>query len=145
MSVATYPHGIDLVWLAVDASGFVGAFITAGEGPIPESALAWALEDPGLEAEVLSLPVYSEGIMLIEVPLATSFVELASRGIFVYDWQDVHRTMSEETGQYELVCRPRRAIMESSLPSRLRAAASATALQSVSFGSATQVLVRAVT
>jgi hypothetical protein len=143
MSVPAYPQGLDLVWLAVDESGTVGAFITAGEGPIPKSALAQALEEPGLEPQILELPFKCEAVLRVQVPIATSFIELASRGLFVYDWQDAHRTMAKARGLYELVCQPKLPIVESSLPDHLRVAARATVLQAVSFGSATEVLVRA--
>ena len=40
MSTQPYPEGIDCVWLASDREGRVGAFITAGVGPIPAEALS---------------------------------------------------------------------------------------------------------
>ena len=39
MATRPYPEGIDCVWLASDGAEHVGAFITAGMGPIPAEVL----------------------------------------------------------------------------------------------------------
>jgi hypothetical protein len=126
-------EGIDLIWLAQDRQGFVGAFITAGSGPIPKSALAYALVDPSLEEEAINLPERSSAYMLVQVPDSSSFLALAKRGLAVFDWQDIHRTSVQETKAYEAVCRPESPIAAGALPPRLRAAAQATTISVESF------------
>lgn len=143
MNLLAYPHGQDLVWLASDGSGMVGAFITAGEGPIPVSALSAAVEEPDLESQVHRLPVICQATLLVNVPVATSFLALAKRGLFVFDWRDIHRSSAEATGMYELVCVPERPIAAAALPSLLQATAQVTSLKVASFSTASQVLVHA--
>lgn len=143
MNPPEYPHGQDLIWLAVDASGVVGAFITAGEGPIPASALPAAVGEPPLESQVLDLPTICLATLLVTVPIATSFMELAKRGLFVFDWSDVHRSAIQATGTYELVCVPSHPIAVGALPSPLQAAAQATTLGGASFATESRVQVHA--
>jgi len=125
--------GTDLVWLAADADGLLAAFVTAGEGPIPATALESALTEPGLEAQLLHLPVSSSHQLLTDVPNPTSFIELSQRGLFVFDWTDVHRMLREATHKYELVCRPDRPLSVSELPPVLRAVARSVIVDGVAF------------
>lgn len=119
--------GLDLVWLGVDAKGQLAAFVTAGEGPIPDSALEHALTEPGVESQLLDLPLSSADELLIDAPNPASFIALSQRGLFVFDWQDAHRTLRESTQRYELVCRPSQPLSASELPPPLQAAAHAAA------------------
>jgi hypothetical protein len=100
-----YPFGIDCVWLALDGDGHVGAFVSAGAGPIPERALACEHGVEDIEKALLQLPRKSTAQLLIadDVP---SFVDIAERGLFVYDWQDVHRNRRDCTHKYEPVAKP---------------------------------------
>ena len=102
-----YPNRIDCVWLASDRDGHLGAFITAGEGPIPAVALKsdyTAVED--IEALIGEMPTVSESCLLVSVPRPDDFLELAGRGVFVYDWTDVNRKAHDARHVYELVARP---------------------------------------
>ena len=61
MDTRTYPEGIDCIWLASDRAGHVGAFITAGRGPIPAEALrsdTVAVDD--MEDHLVELPRVSQ-------------------------------------------------------------------------------------
>ena len=107
MVESTYPDGMDCVWLAADRNGHVGAFVTAGAGPIP---LQW-LDGEGVQLEdvetlVCNLSHVSQARMLVTMKKPDDFIELASRGVFVYDWQDIHRTSKLSTRTYEPVAIP---------------------------------------
>lgn len=56
MNQQEYPYAVDCAWIASDGQGFVGVFITAGEGPVPAHALRgdfFPIEE--VEARVLHL------------------------------------------------------------------------------------------
>lgn len=114
-----YPTQLDCVWLASDSSGALAAFITAGEGPIPIEVLS-RCDVTSLEREILrSLPAFTQATVLVSVPKPDSYRELAERGLFVYDWTDLHRVRADETRAYELVARPQQSLQIDSLPGDL--------------------------
>lgn len=107
MSERPYPDGVDCVWFASDHDGHLGVFVTGGVGPIP---LHW-LNDDGVQIEdaealICELPIVSAARMLISIKRPDDFLELASRGFFVYDWRDVHRSSGELHNAYEAVAIP---------------------------------------
>lgn len=113
-----YPEGVDCVWMATDNRGYVGAFVTAGIAPIPQLALepkGIAIED--IEAHICELPVISEVQVFTSVPRPDDFVAMAKRGIFVYDWSDIHRISGQSIGAYELMATPHTPITVHNLPS----------------------------
>ncbi len=115
-----YPEGIDCVWLASDCNGHLGAFVTGGVGPIPTRLLADKdnhVED--IEAIACNLPEVSESRMLVSVKRPDDFMELGARGIYVYDWSDIHRTISERRHTYEPVTVPLNPITVGMLPDNL--------------------------
>lgn len=115
-----YPHGSDYVWLGANRRGEVGAFAIAGLGPIPADVLA-RCDIAGIEPEVLRLlPVSSGATLLIELPKPDSFLALATRGLFVYDWRDLHRVRAEYTDAYELMAVPDQPLSFDALPEPLR-------------------------
>ena len=122
--------GSDVAWLAVDASEHVAVFTTAGLGPIPESALE-SVEQA--EALIRALPVQCDHTLLVSVPRPDDFVDFAARGLFSYDWQDLHRSITQERGAYHLMSRPVSPPSLSTLPQEIRRLAEMTRL-SVSFG-----------
>lgn len=124
--------GIEASWLAVDAHGRVAIFTTSGEGPIPETALA-SIEAG--EESIQMLPEASSYQLLTSVPRPTDFVSFARRGVFAYDWSDVHRTASKALGAYELQALPMSPLQISQLPTSMQALAGATQLSGVVFGS----------
>jgi hypothetical protein len=127
--------GLDLVWLGCDEDGLLAAFVTGGEGPIPVAALTSALGEDDLESQLLQLPVSSACRLLTDVPNSASFIELSRRGLFVFDWTDVHRAAVEATNRYELMCRPDRPLPVADLPLSLRAIARHVALKGIRFSS----------
>lgn len=113
-----YPEGVDCVWIATDHEGYVGAFVTAGVGPIPQLVLGSkgvAIED--IEERICELPPVSKVQVLTSVPRPDDFVAMAERGVFVYDWSDVHRTSRQSIGAYELMAVPETPITVNDLPS----------------------------
>lgn len=107
MSGLVYPSDFDCGWLAVDSKNMVGIFITAGVGPIPVDAMrikGVAVEE--VESYVLQLPKVCKATLLVTVPDPSSYIELAARGIYVYDWLDVHETSQNSIGAYTAVAIP---------------------------------------
>lgn len=133
----------DLAWLAIDANGLVGVFLTAGEGPIPDSALPSVPGDPNLESQLQELPVTGSHRLFVDVPDPSSLVSLSNRGLFVFDWSDVHRPSAQASGVYELVCKPERPLVVQVLPANLQAAAVATSMDCSSFAHERRIAVHA--
>lgn len=100
-------EGIDCIWIAPDSVGNVAAFVTGGAGPIPDEIIKSQnilLED--VENKIMELPVTSSANIILHVPRPDDFIDIASRGLYVYDWRDVHRTVASKSGQYEIVATP---------------------------------------
>ena len=106
-----YPSGIDCIWIAVDQSGMLGAFITAGEGGIPLNAIhSTIINFIELEEKILQLPISSLTHLTISVPSPHDFISITERGFFVYDWKDKNG--------YELVCIPKTPLNLKQLPNQ---------------------------
>ncbi|MBL8297959.1 MAG: hypothetical protein JNN30_06360 [Rhodanobacteraceae bacterium] len=134
MNLRPYPEGIDCVWLASDREGHLGAFITAGIGPIPVVALdAGNMPVEDVEEQLCQLPPVSQAQLLVSVNRPDDFIDLAERGLFVYDWTDVNRTGRDALHAYEPVAVPSKPIAVSSLPSDLAAFAETLRLRNVVF------------
>jgi len=131
MNTPQDPQEFDAGWLATDAIGQVALFTTAGVGPIPDSAL---LSIDSAEDSVLSLPEVTDVELISAVPRPDDFVAFAKRGVFSYDWSDVHRTSHQVLGGYELQCRPLNPLTLHELPEPLRAMAQATRIPDATFG-----------
>ena len=114
-----YPSQIDCVWLAADADGRLAAFVTAGEGPIPEALLTSSIDIRPIENHLLQLPIVGTAVNVTDVPNPNSFIELSRRGLFVYDWTDVHVSQRQASGAYELVASPSIELLERDLPANL--------------------------
>lgn len=144
MSTQPYPEGIDCVWLASDRDGHLGAFITAGVGPIPAEALDsvyMPIED--IEGRLCQLPPVSQAQLLVSVKRPDDFIDLAERGVFVYDWTDINRTTRDALRVYEPVAVPTKPITASSLPSDLAGLAKVLMLANVVFAAGESVDIRA--
>jgi hypothetical protein len=129
-----YPEQIDCVWLASDQDGHAAAFVTAGLGPIPTRALD--LTEPPfdeLEELVSAAAACSEVEMRVHVPRPDSFIALASRGLFVFDWTDIHKTRASSLDAYELVARPKQPAHADALPQLLRQACLSVTISGVAF------------
>lgn len=130
----TYPEGIDCVWLAADRQGQVAAFVTAGCAPIPAPALCYdALLIEDVENEVSKLPVCSEVRLLVEMKRPDDFLAIAARGIYAYDWRDLHRGSRDAKNVYEPVAVPSSPIHVDNLPDNLRSLAASVLLVSQLF------------
>ena len=114
----TFPVGWDYAWLAMDGAGQVAVFTNAGQGPVPLAVIADRPAADEAEDLVSQLPVRGEAVLLVDVPRPDSFVNFATRGWFVYDWADVHRTNGFRN-QYELQARPLTPILADALPEEL--------------------------
>lgn len=119
MNFAPYPDWIDCVWLGSDRDGYLGGFITAGIGPIPLAALDLRrLVAVDVGSHLDQLFSVSNARLLVSVKIPDSYIALAERGLFVYDWTDVQSV-------YEAVAVPANPIIVSSLPDDLRDVANA--------------------
>jgi hypothetical protein len=121
MTKQEYPVQLDCVWVASDRDGHVAAFVTAGIGPIP----ALVLNNPEsllvqeIEEAILRLPKVSASRLIASVPRPDSFIAMAERGFFVYDWSDVHRTVSLIDAYEPMAC-PVNPVSLDKLPESLR-------------------------
>lgn len=131
MATSGERDGLDAAWLATDELGQVAVFTTAGQGPVPKSALP-LLESA--EADVLRLPAVCVATHVMSVPRPDSFVAFATRGLFAYDWSDAHHPTRGATGGYELAAAPELPMSASQLPANMRSAASATRIPGIEFG-----------
>ena len=122
---------IDLPWVAVDAAGRLAVFTTAGEGPVPASALQ---ASAAVEAVVAELSVVGGSKLLVDYPRPDDFVSFAERGLYAYDWCDAHRTAAASKGCYELVAVPLRPVLIGELPEGLRLPFEATLIADACFG-----------
>lgn len=132
MSPSRELDGIDAAWLAIHALNQVAIFTTGGEGPVPETAIASVAS---AEASVWSFAETSGYKLRTTVLRPDDFIAFAKRGLFAYDWSDVHRVASACKGAYELQALPLSPLLLSELPASVRALASATRVPHVSFGS----------
>jgi hypothetical protein len=125
---------MDCVWLASDRDGYLAAFITAGIGPVPVEALE-SVDVPVEEVESLlcEMPKVSQAKLLVSVKRPDDLIDLAERGVFVYDWTDVHRTARDAVGAYEQVAAPANPIQQDRLPDSLAALAKAVKFADVRF------------
>jgi hypothetical protein len=136
----SFPEGLDYGWVALDGRGNVGFFTNAGAGPIPAGVVAERPSTDEAEQLVLDLPERGEGRQLVETPaVPDAFVRFAKRGVFVYDWQDVHPVRPKRTGCYELVARPSVEVTISELPLELARLARLTNLHTMMFGETTMI------
>lgn len=135
--IRAFPQSYDWAWLACDRDDHVAAFITAGAGPIPIVVLESDLPVEESEGLIRSLPATTTARALISDCDVTSFMTLAQRGVFVYDWQDVHRRA--RTFMYDIVAAPHDPIRIDSLPDELGKFPRLVRLDNVSFADAKAV------
>lgn len=86
-----------------------------------------------IEGRLCELPPVSQVQLLVSVKRPDDFIDLAERGVFVYDWTDINRTEREALRVYEPVAVPTKPITVSSLPSALAALAKGLRLADVVF------------
>jgi hypothetical protein len=142
MEERPYPESVDCCWLASDRAGQLAVFVTGGRGPIPVPALLDTYPLNDIEERILALPKASDIDLRIRMPQPDRFVALAERGVFVYDWSDIHRTEAY-IDEYELMALPYRPITLDQLPGDLAEAARTVRFASAAFASAWRVDARA--
>lgn len=121
-----YPEGIDIAWVASDAHGNLGIFITAGAGPIPVHAMRFLDEERQCPEEMIAdLTATGESDLFMDAPDTSSYSKMADRGFYVFDWTDIYAT-EELLENYEIVAKPRNPLRTTDLPFELRLACEAT-------------------
>jgi hypothetical protein len=139
-----YPHQFDCAWLAMDSVGKLGVFITAGSGPIPEMVLKNDVPVLEIETALLKLPCVCSAVLTTTVPRPDSYIELAERGLFVFDWRNAHRTITQEKSGYDLVALPTQPIKADNMSPNLNGIADGITFDRLSFGQEKMVDVQSV-
>jgi hypothetical protein len=106
--------GNEFDWFAVDKCGYVGHFATAGYGPIPVAVLDRLNKILELYERVLQMPVVGEATGHLPGRIE-SWLEMARRGLFAYDWKHWH-------GPYQRAATPSHPVRLVDLPADLREA-----------------------
>lgn len=135
MNHQDYPHAVDCAWIASDGRGFVGVFITAGEGPIAAQALRgdfFPIEE--VEDRVLRLSIVpgQAATNLSDAPNPSSYMALAQRGCS-YTTGRISRVSKGPLNAYELLARSLLPITCTDLPIDLREVAQAVRFADVCF------------
>lgn len=115
----SYPAGLDCVWLATDSLSFPAVFITAGVAPIPSAILESNVSFQEVEEQLWKLPEIANPRLLVKVKRPDDYLAFAKRGLFVYDWTDIHRPQSAYVSMYEMVAQPTQACILRDIPSEL--------------------------
>jgi hypothetical protein len=137
-----YPEGWDLEWLSVDAAWQVAVFTSAGVGPIPTSVLRYPETLDAIPELVRALPIRSESKLLADVNRPDDYIEFARRGLYAYDWSDVHRSRGEKTGLYQLQAYPETPITVRELTLQLQSLLGVTLFSSLRFDQSRSIDVR---
>jgi hypothetical protein len=144
MSTSAYPVGEDCMWLGVDEFGYVGAFFTGGSGPVPDVCLESADELlRSAETLICGLPRHTEARLRVTLPRPDDFITVAERGIYAFDWTDVHRSRLDEIEAYELVATPLDPITIDQLPLEVSQIVNKVRLAGADFASAVELDVMA--
>jgi hypothetical protein len=136
-----YPEGIDCGWLGSDENGHAAIFTTAGYGPVP-THLANRPYFDRLEIYLDRLPERTTGRLFVPTNHAGDFCNLAALGLFVFDWQDVHRPLIDRRQIYEAVAAPAEPVNVDDLPPDVANMAAAAAFE-LAFREQRQINVRA--
>ena len=96
-----------------------------------------------IEGQLCQLPTVSEARLLVSVKRPDDFIDLAERGVFVFDWTDINRTAREALHVYEPVAIPTKPITANELPTDLADLAKALRFDDVAFAAEGRLDVRA--
>ena len=139
-----YPSQIDCVWLASDGVGNLAVFSTAGIAPVPAIALSQAYGSIlDVEEWVQLLPLTSRVSHQHGILGQVAFDEFAQRGLYAFDWTDVHRT-GNYLHAYEKVASPTRPLSVNALTGKLANCGSQLVLNTIDFSSTAAVNIKAV-
>lgn len=121
--------------MAADRNGHLGAFMTAGTGPIPMAALS-SVSTPlsKVECEISRLPTVTQARLLVSVKRPDDWINFAERGFFVFDW-------TEAVDAYIAVAQPTVPLQIGMLPDDLAALAESTRAMELVFGGGTRVTI----
>ena len=129
-----YPDGLDCFWVGTDSIGNVGLFVIAGMAPIPLLALSNAYGNMlDLEDWLLPLPIISEAQVTEGYASMDEDIGWARRGIFAFDWSDIHRTRSQELRGYERIAMPTQPLHVGELQGVLRNCATVVTIPDADF------------
>nr|WP_316652563.1 hypothetical protein [uncultured Gellertiella sp.] len=129
-----YPIGIDCLWVASDIFGNIGAFFTAGFAPIPRVVLSEKYGDIlDVGDALMELPIVSRSVDGNDARHLADFNSLAERGIFAFDWSDVHKVPSKKMHAYEKLASPESPISVDELNGGIRNCATLAILEGVNF------------
>jgi hypothetical protein len=127
--------------LAVDAKGHVEVFTTAGVAPVPSAVLDHANWVKPAEQFIDRMPIIGTSQLLVTLPRPNDYLGFASRGLFAYDWQDVHRSDKLKTRCYELIACPAMPISVRDLMPDLERAARLVRFSTLSFDGTSSIAV----
>ena len=112
--------GLEFDWFACDETGQLGVFTSAGSGFIPATVFA-STEAP--YNSVIAVLAIKGTVPAIQVFTGNGryndWLDFATRGLFAYDFQDVHRVHADERHGYDLIARPSVPISVLDLPPSL--------------------------
>ena len=109
--------GAEADWIAVDQSGRLGYFSTAGAGPIP-TTFERDMDCEDIFETILALEVSgSMNLVGQHEGSLNDWIEVARRGIFAFDWVS-------EVNCYSLVAKPNNLLSVSDLNANLRSTVS---------------------
>ena len=97
---------IDCAWLACDTFGRLAVLITAGCGPVPAAVFEGPVDIFDIEERLCALPYNGTIRLRLSATDVPSFTALAERGLFVFDWSDIHKVGANQTNAYELMATP---------------------------------------
>lgn len=126
---------LDIGWIASDRFGQVALFTTGGAGPVPVAAMASV---DAAEGAIMAMAERGPATSHRVGEPTACFLDFARRGVFSYDWSDVHRGRAAQIHAYELQASPGRPVLAGALPEPLRQWAEACRLDCV-FGVGTVV------
>lgn len=114
-----YPEGWDYEWVWVDRDGYLAVFTTAGVGPIPLFVQEARPQADDVIDLIYDLPRQGDFELLVNLPRPDDFIGFAQRGLYSYDWADIHRT-SGKSGKYEIQSKPKNPLPSSEFADALR-------------------------
>ena len=150
---------LDYEWFCVDSQDNIACMITAGDGPLPQSAFRNKDVNDRFAEFVKKLPPRGGYVIqardvfeksgttskFVETGLSPipdnefnrqrlrDFIHLAERGIFAYDWVDVHRPGYACSRKYEQIAKPKVPLKLADIPEEFASFVETTRISEVKF------------
>ena len=100
------PYSQELNWFATDNSGQLAVFTSVMNAPIPDNVKNSYERYLELKSKIDSLSKTTQAIITTkEKGNLKDWIEYADKGLFAFDFQDVHRT--KKKNQFDLIARPK--------------------------------------